>query len=1434
MREKDKTFIKLCKEISFDIPDSFEHARIVAVVKEKNLWDFTIALETHIPIADYKIFLTALEEKFGKVKLNLIFDNSIPNAKIIRDYLIYLSENSSLKELAYYFIEDNMSFKNNEFVLKLPRRDIYNTFLAKKEVIATFLKDIGFDFSLVRFEVIENQKQNRADEILFEVSKELNNLKEIDKNQFFNREKNYDSYQRRATSKKAIDIKLDEVNDNPENTLVSTKGEIFSLESRNLKNDKILYILGISDYSEAITVKKFYDSNEELPSLKVGDTIIISGTLVTDSYANAKCIMASGKNWFTLTEGYHKLEEDNESEKRIELAARSTMSAQDGISSTEDYLAAAKYYGHKAIAITDLDGVQGFPEFYNAAKKQKDIKPIYGATLSAISAEPNFFYGFKDFNLKDEEYVVFDIESTGLSPRFDEIIEFGGTIIKNGMQTNNIQFFIKPSKPVSDFTTNLTGITDADLENGLSEEEGIKKIYDILKNRICVAHNANFDINFCKEKFIKYNLDVSVIKGIDTLAISHFLEPKERKHTLGNLAKRFNVYYDKKDAHRGDYDAEVLCKIWIKIIDHLKTKYRIETSQQLLDAFNSEMLGRRFSYESRILAKNQKGLKKLFKIVSRTLTDHFNEGPKLYFNEIQPDPDLFYGSGTHQSYLWEQAFNGSTENLIKAIKMYDYIEFPPISSFKYLIKEGNITEDNLKFVYKDLINKAKSLNKLCVAVSDSRFIYNYQELIHKIYVNAPSLGGGLHWLSRKDPYPVFKYLNTREMLNEFKFLNDANLIYEIVVKNPKIIASQIDGSIQVIKDKLYVPEFDDSANNLRRVVMDSLYERYGNSPDEKIITRVDKELNPIIKYGYSAIYWISHKLVKRSNKDGYIVGSRGSVGSSIVANLLGISEVNPLDPHYLCPKCKHFEWSEDKGIFSGWDLPVKKCLKCNIDMINDGHCIPFETFLGFEANKVPDIDLNFSGVYQTTIHNYVRELFGDFHTFRAGTISTIADKTAFGFCKKYQEDKRKDMIPWSNQFLDFLSTKAKDVKRTTGQHPGGIIIIPKEYDVEDFTPINFPANDSTSSWKTTHFDFRSIHDNVLKLDLLGHDNPTIIKMLENLTNTKVDDIPKFDAEVMKLFYTTESLKIKPSDIEGETTGAYGLPEFGTNFVRRMLSQTKPKSFNDLILLSGLSHGTDVWAGNADELVKQGKSLHDCVCCRDDILQELVKRNIPALEAFEIMERVRKGKGLTEEQENLLIEKNIPEWYIDSLKKIKYMFPKAHATAYVIMAWRIAWYKLYHPLPFYASYYTSRPDSLDILVMSSGLKSVSDKLKELKSRAAGNGLKLSVKENALIPTLEITKELYARGFKIQNVDLERSLASEWIIDYGSKSLIPPFDVIEGLGEAVSERIILARNEHPFISIEDLRDRAKINSRIESELRNLGILKNLDETNQMILF
>ncbi|WP_306766856.1 PolC-type DNA polymerase III [Metamycoplasma neophronis] len=1441
MRFRDESFVKLCKEINFSITEEFSDAIVEEVVfdNKTGVWSLKVSFDKHININQYKEFRKALDKRFPKCIFYLVIRNVLRDKNTIIDYLTYITEtkHKSLNALKGYINVNSIKLTEDEIWFVLPIKAVYDQFVAKAEVIKKALKAIGYGFYRVNFkleeaDVIKNSTMNFIDNMVEEMSK-LKKMSEIEEKneskkpmgkQFFRRE-----------SQKPIEMDIESATQTYEEIMITTKGEIFKIDSMKLKTGKTLYTVAISDYKEAIYVKKFLAENEEIPNLKIGETIIVTGKLTNDTFSKTKAIMASGKEWYTVTEGLTKIKKDYDEVKRIELAARTNMSAQDGISTPLEYCNALKSYGVNAIAITDLDDVQAFPELFKCAKSNPTIKPIYGITMSSLDSSNNFFYGFKDFDLKEQEYIVFDLETTGLSPRFDEIIEFGGIIMKAGGIIEKIQFFIKPNHPLSAFTVNLTHITDEMVAKGLSQEEGIRKIHSLLSNRVCVAHNANFDVNFCKQKFKELGLDCSQIYGIDTLAISHFLNPYERKHTLGAMSKRLGVTYDTAVAHRADYDAEVLSRDWVKMIEKLKRDYSITTSRELNDVKSFAMLARKFTYESRVLVKNQIGLKKLFKLVTRILTDQYNEGPQLYFNEIGNDPDLLFGSGTHGSYLWEQVFNGTDENIEKAIKMYDYIELPPISSFQYLINDDRITEANLKFAYKDLIDKATKLNKLCVAVSDCRYVFDYQRLIYEVYINAPSLGGGFHWLKGKSIHPNLIYLTTDEMLKEFNFLNDGMLVRDIVVNNTHKIADQIEGNIEVIKNKLYFPEFDNSPEKLRAVVYKNLSDRYGENPDQYILDRIEKELNPIIKYGYSVTYWISHKLVQKSNQDGYLVGSRGSVGSSLVANLADISEVNPLPPHYLCTKCKHFEWNKDPQYLSGWDLPDKKCDKCGILMEKDGHNIPFETFLGFEANKVPDIDLNFSGVYQPTIHNYVKELFGESHTLRAGTISTVAEKTAFGFCKKYEEEQRTGYQPWTRSFLEFLAIKTSGVKRTTGQHPGGIIIIPKEYDVEDFTPINFPANDDESNWKTSHFDYHAIHDNVLKLDLLGHDDPTVVKMLEDLTNTKVKrDVPRFDPEVLKLFYTTESLNISPKDISGETTGAYGLPEFGTNFVRKMLKEAQPRSFNDLILLSGLSHGTDVWSGNAEKLVKEGKKINECVCCRDDIMGYLIDKGIDKLKSFEIMEKVRKGKGLSSDQEKLLLDNNVPEWYIESLKKIKYMFPKAHATAYVIMAWRIAWYKLYYPLEFYASYYTNRPDAIDIATMSKGIETVRSKLAELRRRSAGSGEKLSTKENALIPMLEITEELYARGYKIKNVDLNKSLAEEWIVDRNNKALIPPFVVVDGLGATVADSIIEAREENHFNSIEDLKRRSSVNSKIITSLTDLGVLEGLDETDQETLF
>ncbi|AWX69436.1 PolC-type DNA polymerase III [[Mycoplasma] anseris] len=1436
----NESLVKLANEINYELNDqwigvSLDHATLDRASKS---WSFEFTFDSLLDFKEFITFRNAVEKRFKKIEFNVNVVHHIRNKQIIIDYLNFHFKlnNQLLYKMRSFISMDNVELTENEFILHVDNYSVSQQLHELKDQIKASLVAIGFDFYEVVIKYHEKNTQLEKSKKIDNWTSNFDSLKEE-----YNKLKKQESPERPKYSKKnnkAIALDIKEVLNSFE-PYVSTKGEIYKLESKTL-NEKTLFTLAISDYVEAITIKCFSEDEKALQNLKIGQTIIANGKLVDDTYVGSKVIIAKPED-IIITEDLQKLEKDYAETPRVELAVRTRISTQDGICEPISYLQAAEHYGFEAIAITDYEGVQSFPDFYNVTKKSKKVKPIYGVTLNAINTHNNFFLDFnnQDFLLKEQTYVVFDIETTGLSARFNEIIEFGAVIVQNGIMIKKEQFFLIPKHPIPASITRLTKIDD-DLvrQNGMEYEKGILRIYEILKDKIAVAHNASFDITVCRENFVRLGLDISRIIGLDTLALSHYLFSEFSKFKLGTIAKKFNVYYDSEVAHRADYDAEILSSIWIQMIAKLKKEKNIETAMQLHNVIAPETYDKKMAYEVRLLAKNQLGLKKLFKIVSKALTSQYHGQANIYINEWKHDDDLFFGSGTHRSYLWDRVLLGDEKSIIEALEPFDYVELPPISTFSYLYNDDWITRDQIEWAYKDLISKAKKMNKICVAVSDARYIYEYQNLIHRIYINARQLGNTSHWLKKYSniALPAFKLLTTTEMLQEFNFLNDGELVNEIVINNPKKMANSIASDIQVIKDKLYVPNFDDSANKLKETVYANAKAKYGENIDPLILQRIERELNPIIKYGYSVIYWISKKLVERSNKDGYMVGSRGSVGSSIVANLSGISEVNPLPPHYLCLQCKKLEWNKNPNIRSGWDLPDKNCPNCNVKMEKDGHSIPFETFLGFEADKVPDIDLNFSGDYQPIIHNYVRELFGDSHTLRAGTVSTVADKTAYGFCKKYDEEIHSidSGKSWSSQFIEFIASKTAGIKRTTGQHPGGIIIIPKEFDVEDFTSISYPANDINSDWKTTHFDFHSIHDNVLKLDLLGHDDPTVVKMLEEVTNTSVRNIPKSDEKVISLFSSTEALGIKPEDINGETTGAYGLPEFGTSFVRRMLKTAKPKSFNDLILMSGLSHGTDVWNGNAEELIKEGKQLTDCVCCRDDIMLNLLEWNLEPLQAFSIMEKVRKGKGLTEEEEKLLKEHNIPNWYINSLKKIKYMFPKAHATAYVMMAWRIAWYKLYYPLAFYASYYSNRPDAIDIRVMSLGKHMVSSKLYELKSRDAGKKAPLTKKEQDLIPILEITQELYARGFKIQNVDLKRSHQKLWLVDQKNQSLIPPFNCVDGLGETVANTIVSARNESPFLSIEDLIERTKLNSRILETLRNLGVLDELSETNQNELF
>ncbi|MCK5866855.1 MAG: PolC-type DNA polymerase III [Mycoplasmataceae bacterium] len=1219
-------------------------------------------------------------------------------------------------------------------------------------------------------------------------------------------------------------------------TKVLTTGLIFKKEIKTTKTDFVICTLSITDYKDAVYVKMFGKTLEEKTDFdryKEGTYVEVAGNYAIDPFSTQPTITLNKSPRIVKNASLNR--DDDEPIKRVELSARTKMSTMDGVVSAKLLFERAEKWGHKAITIVDKDSLQSFPDFFYASKNST-VKPIYGVTLSTINKNNGTIYWPKDNNLENDTYVVFDLETTGLSPEYNEIIEFGAALVKGGQIIETKQFFIKPKGDVPEFTTKLTGITNDMVKNSPSEEESIIAIRDYLLKGTIVAHNANFDITFVNAKLAQYGHEAIEVPTIDSLATARLVLPEQKRFALRFVSKKYGVIYETEVAHRADYDANVLARVWMKMIYDLK-ELGINSQQELTNHYSDSLNNKKFTKEISLLAKNQKGLKELFKFTSTGLTVNFEKHPKIFVEDLEKRVDVLLGSGSLGSRLVERMFFGSKAQVIEEIKKYDYIEVQPPKNFIHFINRGmkkEDVEDMISFV----INEAKKANKIVVASGDVKYLDELDKIYHEVYISAKGLGGSRHKLfsyNEENPkYPIFNFLTTKEMREEFAFLSDVKLIEEIVVTNTNKIADMIE-DIEVIKKDLYTPGFDDVDNKVNNFVYKTAREIYGDNLPKIVEDRIERELAPIKKYGFSVIYWISHILVSKSLQDGFLVGSRGSVGSSIVATFLNITEVNPLVPHYVCPKCKNSEFPESAAALnSGFDLEDKLCPKCNIKYMKNGHNIPFETFLGFEADKVPDIDLNFSGEYQAIIHNEVKKIFGDKHAFRAGTISTVAEKTAFGYVKAWAEGRGKEI---SRPFTEFIAKGVAGTKRTSGQHPGGIIIIPSEFDVEDFTPINFPANDGNAAWKTTHFDFHAIHDNVLKLDLLGHDDPTAIRMLEKLTGIDArKDIPFSDPRIVSLFSSTKELGIEPKQISGEPTGAMGIPEFGTKFVRGMLKNATVKSFGDLISLSGLSHGTNVWTNNAEDLIKnQNLELNDVISCRDDIMVDLINKGVDPLLSFEIMEKVRKGKGITVEQEKILRENNVEDWYIGSLKKIEYMFPKAHATAYVMMAWRIAFFKLYHPMAYYATYFSTRSDVFDIHTVISSTAKIEEKLKDFISRRYKYGSeKTTNKEESLIPVFELVLEAKARGIKFSPISLDKSKAEDWVLDNENMMLIPPFTSLDGLGLAVAKSVIVAREESEFSSVEDFKKRTQINKTQLEKLEEMKVFGDMSKTNQISLF
>ena len=1200
---------------------------------------------------------------------------------------------------------------------------------------------------------------------------------------------------------------------NEDSGMVIIKGVIFDIESKETKSGKVIYCFDITDYTNSITAKTICtkDKADKLrDSLNKEDWVMVQGECQYDKYQRE--IVMFIKN---LTKIPPQEREDKHDVKRVELHLHTQMSAMDAVSPVKSLVARAAKWGHPAVAITDHGVLQAFPDAYAAGKKY-GIKIIYGVEAYLINdCKPLIANGNNnDFS---QPFIVLDIETTGLNAATDKITEIGAVKILNKEIIDSFHTFVNPGIPIPPKITELTGITNDMVKEAPSTEDALTKFMHFCGNNALVAHNAPFDIGFIREEAKSIGWDINN-PIVDTLTLSRELLKDLKNHKLDTLAKHLGVSL--KNHHRASDDARATGEIFIKLIDMLEAR-GIKTLSDINTAFgHTSNLNSLESNHAVILVKNKTGLRNLYIMVSKSHLDYFYRRPRIPKSLLmQYREGLIVGSGCEAGELYKAMVKGASyEEAMEIADFYDYLEIQPLGNNEYLIREGHVkSEQELQNINKRILEIGKKLGKPVVATGDVHFLDPQDEYFRRILMSSQGYTD-----AEKQPPLYFK--TTDEMLEDFRYLGE-ELAREVVIDAPRKIAETVE-DIQPIPDKLCPPEIPGAEDEVARMAMENAKAIYGDPLPEIVAKRLEKELNSIITHGFAVLYYIAHKLVKKSLSDGYLVGSRGSVGSSFVATMTGITEVNPLPPHYVCPNCKHSDFEVDKSKYGvGVDLPDKNCPLCGTAYKKLGFDIPFEVFLGFKGDKVPDIDLNFSGEYQPVAHKYTEELFGKGHVFRAGTIGTIAEKTAFGFVKKYLEENNKVV---TNAEIKRLVAGCTGVKRTTGQHPGGIMVVPKSRDVFEFTPIQYPADDKDSDVITTHFDYNFIHDTLVKLDILGHDDPTVIRMLEDITGVNAREITIGEKETMKLFSSTEPLGLAPEDIDSPV-GTFGVPEFGTKFVRQMLADTRPTTFAELIRISGLSHGTDVWLNNAQDLIRDGiATLSEVISTRDDIMLYLIDKGVEPTTSFKIMENVRKGKGLTEEFENAMREKDVPEWFINSCKKIKYMFPKAHACAYVIMAFRIAYFKVYYPEAFYAAYFTVRADDFDIDLVLGGKEVIREKIRQLESK----GNEATAKEKNLITILEVALEMYCRNIKMLPVDLYASDPVKFLIT--EKGIRPPLSSLQGVGTAAAKSISEAREKGEFISIEDLRERARVSKTVIDMLRNHGALDNIPETSQISLF
>ena len=1480
----------------------FENGKLDKIIcnKNKDKYLFCLSLNNILPINIYQNFIHNLKKHFNQVNVSAKIIANNYTEKDLKEYYNHFLENYSKQApLLKMFININISLDDDNLIVNLTNKAEEMKFKSIKDNLKEDLNKAGFNINIIT-KIDELKAQELREEIEKEKIKIVPKITEKKESPFIMGREITDE----ATPINLITFEMDNV---------TVDAKIFGIDFfESAKSNFKIITLKITDGTDSMYCKIFSREDDEYnkykKALKEGKYYIIRGYTKNDKYSGEIVLNARDIN---ISQKEDVARKDAAEKKRIELHAHTKMSQMDGVADEVKLVETAMKFGHKAIAITDHNGCQAFPHVfnlvtkYNKGKEDKDkFKALYGTELTLIDDSVNIVLRPSDLKLLETTYVVFDLETTGFNAGgADSIIEIGAVKINSGEIIDRFDELINPGRKLPAKITELTNITDDMLKDKDNEENAVKRFKQWVGDLPMVAHNAKFDVSFINMAHSKYNLGKFTNTVIDTLELSRALDTGYARHSLSALVKRYEVPWDESAHHRGDYDAEGTALVFHKMLKKLVSR-NFETIKDLDKLVSKDEIHKYgASFHVNLLAKNKKGLKNLFKIISLANTKYLYKTPRILRSEIEKHREgLLIGSGCYESEIFIQARSKNDEELANLINFYDYIEVQPPEVYDHLLQMGDFANKaELLEHIKKIIRVTKESGKLIVATGDVHQIEPEDRIYREIIVNQKVPGGGRHPLAKKGITQIpNQYLRTTdEMMQDFDFL-PKDLAEEIVITNPNKIANMID-IIEVIIDTGGIP-FAPKIPNCTETTTDMVYnkaesiygyplpynieerlasELYGDEPfntikklipknnltEEEYQTKIHKKLNDVMKSykegvinlfkeenpnltddeikdkmtgiigaNFDVIYLIAQKLVKKSNDDGYLVGSRGSVGSSLVANMMGITEVNALPPHYVCPNCKHsiFELNgkslgEDYG--SGYDLPDMNCPKCKAKLNKEGQDMPFATFLGFHADKVPDIDLNFSDLNQAAAHEYTKVLFGVDNVYRAGTIGTVADKTAFGYVKGYCEDKG---ITMRTAEVERLAKGCTGVKRTTGQHPGGIVVIPGYMDVFDFTPFQYPADDVTSAWRTTHFDYHAIDQDVLKLDILGHSGPTKLRLIQNITGDDVTKVPLDDKETMGIFLSPKPLGVTKEQIMNDT-GTLGIPEFGTPFTLQMVKETKPKTFAELVKISGLSHGTDVWNGNAKDLIDQGiVPFSEVIGCRDDIMVYLMYHGVEPIKAFKIMEFVRKGKATKEPEQwaeytEILKNAGIEPWFIESCRKIKYMFPKAHAVAYVINAFRIAYYKVHKPSVYYAAQFSAEYDDFDIESMIKGYETVKQRIIEINEK----GYDATNKESSVLECLKVALEALARNIKFKPVDLYKSHYHDFVID-DDGNLIPPFRAIDGLGEVVAKNIVEEREKKSFISIEDLQKRAKLSSTLIEKLRAMGILDGMDESSQLSLF